>query len=89
MAASFISDSLRFCVIFCLFGLLNVARFVQMGIFGSGVGPVLYGLVPPLAPFSPRLPRHDGRAQGGTETGVCTDGSVRVCEGKREKGRAM
>ncbi len=66
----------------CLFGLLNVACFVQMDIFGSGVGPVLSGLVPPLALFSPRLPRHDGRAQGGMETGVCTDGSVRVCEGR-------
>lgn len=52
-----------------------------MGIFGSGVGPVLSGLVPPLAPFSPRLPRHDERVQGGTETGVYTDGSMRVCEG--------
>ncbi|XP_073688564.1 roundabout homolog 2-like [Garra rufa] len=62
---------------------------LQMGIFGSGVGPVLCGLVPPLAPFSPRLPRHDGRAQGGTETGVCTDGSVRVCEREKEKGRAL
>lgn len=69
-------------MLLCLFGLLNVACFVQMGIFGSGVGPVLSGLVPPLAPFSPRLPRHDGRVQGGTETGVCTDGSMRVCEGR-------
>lgn len=82
VAASFISENLSFCVEVCLFGLLNVACFVQMDIFGSGVGPVLSGLVPPLALFSPRLPRYDGRAQGGTETGVCTDGSVRVCEGR-------
>jgi len=65
VAASFINEDLSFC----LFGLLNVACFVQMDIFGTGVCPVLSGLMPSLAPFSPRLPgmmeEHKGHGDWG------------------------
>lgn len=54
-------------------------------LFGSSVDPDFLLLVLSMAPFSPRLARHDGRAQRGTDTGVCTDGSTRVCEKRKEK----
>lgn len=38
-------------------------------LFGSSIDPAFFLLEPPLAPFSTRLARHDGRAQGARTLG--------------------